>query len=174
MLQEHLRRRQAALDAADVELAEDAFVFSPDPASLKPWNPDTITHKYERHARAAGIRSSLKELRHYSATQLLSNGIDLRTVAGRLGHAGGGVTTLRFYAQFVRPADQQAAAMLSSQLTELRKRERLWELFNEIPTVDLDALSQLATDLAPKADLDEPTASAYLQEFAQNRRPRSA
>ncbi|WP_181871514.1 tyrosine-type recombinase/integrase [Sphaerisporangium album] len=125
LLQEHLRRRETALNEAGVESTEDAFVFSPDPAGLRPWNPDTITHKYERYARATGIRSSLKELRHYSATQLLSNGIDLRTAAGRLGHSGGGVTTLRFYAQFTRPADKQAAAMLSSQLEDLRKRERL-------------------------------------------------
>ena len=85
-----------------------AFVFSPDPAGAQPWNPDTMTHRYERYAARVGIPSSLKELRHYSATQLLSNGVNLRTVAGRLGHAEGS-TTLRFYAQFARPADQAAA-----------------------------------------------------------------
>jgi site-specific recombinase XerD len=40
----------------------------------------------------------LKELRHCSATQLLTAGTDLNTVAGRLGHAEGS-TTLRFYAK---------------------------------------------------------------------------
>ncbi len=58
--------------------------LSPDPAGREPRNPDTIT-------------SSLKELRHYSATQLLAAGTDLNTVAGRLGHAEGS-TTLKFYA----------------------------------------------------------------------------
>jgi hypothetical protein len=82
-----------------------------------------MTHRYERYAARAGIPSSLKELRHYSATQLLSNGVDLRTVAGRLGHSEGS-TTLRFYAQFARPADQHAASVLSDQLDELRKKER--------------------------------------------------
>jgi integrase len=95
-----------------VEVPPDAFVFSPDPAGSQPWNPDTMTHRYERYASRVGITSSLKELRHYSATQLLSNGVDLRTVAGRLGHAQG-ATTLRFYAQFARPADQHAASVLS-------------------------------------------------------------
>ena len=56
-----------------------------------------MTHRYRRYARRIGITSSLKELRHYSATQLLTAGTDLNTVAGRLGHAEGS-TTLRFYA----------------------------------------------------------------------------
>jgi integrase len=67
-----------------------------------------MTHRYRRYARQVGITSSLKELRHYSATQLLAAGTDLNTVAGRLGHAEGS-TTLKFYAQFTRPADQAAA-----------------------------------------------------------------
>jgi hypothetical protein len=45
--------------------------------------------------RRVGITSSLKELRHYSATRLLEEGTDLNTVAGRLGHAEGS-TTLKF------------------------------------------------------------------------------
>ena len=74
-----------------------------------------MTHRYRRFARRVGIASSLKELRHYSATQLLAAGTDLNTVAGRLGHAEGS-TTLKFYAQFTRPADQRAAAIIPSQL----------------------------------------------------------
>ena len=33
-----------------------------------------MTHRYRRYARRSGISSSLKELRHYSATQLLTAG----------------------------------------------------------------------------------------------------
>ena len=46
-----------------------------------------MTHRYRCYARRVGITSSLKELRHYSATQLLEAGTDLNTVAGRLGQA---------------------------------------------------------------------------------------
>ena len=46
----------------------------------------------------------------------------MRTVAGRLGHAEGS-TTLRFYAQVARPADQHASAVLSGHLAELRKKD---------------------------------------------------
>src|SRR5437870_1636271 len=34
-------------------------------------------------------------------------GVDLRTVAGRLGHAGGGATTLRVYAAWVGECDRR-------------------------------------------------------------------
>ena len=103
---EHFRRRRAVLGAVGMTVPADAFVFSPDPAGAQPWNPDTMTHRYERCAARAGISSSLKELRHYSATQLLSNSVNLRTVAGRLGDAEGS-TRLRFYAQLAAQARWQ-------------------------------------------------------------------
>ena len=54
-----------------------------------------------------GIRTTIHKLRHYSATELIRAGVDLRTVGGRLGHAEGG-TTLAFYVAWVREADQRA------------------------------------------------------------------
>ena len=89
-----------------------------------------MTHRYHRYALRHGVASSLKELRHYSATQLLAAGTDLNTVAGRLGHAEGS-TTLKFYAQFTRPADQRAAAIIPSQLDGLRRKERVGELYRQ-------------------------------------------
>jgi site-specific recombinase XerD len=35
----------------------------------------------------------IHQLRHYSATELIAAGVDVRTFAGRLGHGGGGTTT---------------------------------------------------------------------------------
>jgi integrase len=168
---EHFRRRRAALTAAGVMVPPDAFVFSPDPAGSHPWNPDTMTHRYGRYAARVGISSSLKELRHYSATQLLSNGVDLRTVAGRLGHAEGS-TTLRFYAQFAQPADRAAATLLSGQLTGLRKKEQLRELFSQQPTAADDAtLGALAATLAPVVGIEREMALAYLTQFAAEQAP---
>jgi hypothetical protein len=112
-----------------------------------------------------GITSSLKELRHYSATQLLAAGTDLNTVAGRLGHAEGS-TTLKFYVQFTRPADRAAAIVIPSQLDGLRKKERLRELYSQhLPASDADQLAALAAVIGPQAGLDESTALACLTEF---------
>jgi hypothetical protein len=57
-----------------------------------------------------------KALRHYSASQLLAGGIDLRNTAARLGQGGGSGTTLRHYADPVSEIDRRAAAYLA-QLT---------------------------------------------------------
>jgi integrase len=112
-------RRQAVADQlgqVGVELPLDSYVFSPDPLGDRPWNPDWLTHKVAEIARTAGVALNIKALRHYSASQLLAGGIDLRNTAARLGHGGGGATTLRHYADPVSEVDRRAAAYLA-QLT---------------------------------------------------------
>ena len=166
LFRDWFQRRRAEAHTLGVQVPDDAFAFSPDPAGREPWNPDTMTHRYRRYARRVGIASSLKELRHYSATQLLAAGTDLNTVAGRLGHAEGS-TTLKFYAQFTRPADQRAAAIIPSQLDGLRRKERGRELYRQhLPDSGADRLGTLAAVIAAEAGLDEPTALSWLTEFA--------
>jgi integrase len=109
-------RRTTVLTSVGLALKDDAHVFSPKPDGSVPWNPDTYTHRYERLAKKADIDKPLRNLRHFNATELLRGGIDVATVADRLGHADGGVTTLRFYASSTRTADQRAAEQLSQSL----------------------------------------------------------
>jgi integrase len=52
--------------------------------------PDGVTQRYERLANRLGIDTTFHKLRHYSATELIAGRVDPRTVAGRLGHGGGG------------------------------------------------------------------------------------
>lgn len=47
------------------------------------------------------------------ATQLLSAGIDVRTVAGRLGHRNA-ATTLNVYAHFLEQSDRAAADVIGN------------------------------------------------------------
>ena len=69
-----------------------------------------------------GIATHLHSLRHYSATELLTAGVDLRTVAGRLGHGGGGATTLKVYAAWVAASDRKAAELLRTRLPARRPK----------------------------------------------------
>jgi integrase len=41
-------------------------------------------------------------------------GVDLRTVAGRLGHGSGGATTLKVYSAWVAEADKRTATTMAS------------------------------------------------------------
>ena len=116
VLRAHRARYEAAASAVGVEPTDEAFLFSYDPLHTKPCSPDGISHRYTLMCARLGIDSHLHALRHYSATELLAAGVDLRTVAGRLGHAGGGTTTLRVYAAWVTESDGRAAEILGGRM----------------------------------------------------------
>ena len=116
VLTEHHERYAALCRELAVEPAPSAFLFSYRPEHDRPCDPSGVTHRYARMCKELGIDSHLHALRHYSATELLSAGVDLRTVAGRLGHGGGGATTLRVYAAWVGESDKRAAGILASRM----------------------------------------------------------
>ena len=83
--------------------------------------PATALHHYRglnwRMATRLGINTTLKNLRHFNATELMSAGVDPRTVAGRLGH-GGGATTLRLCTAWSAEADQRAASRIALRMPQ--------------------------------------------------------
>ena len=105
-LTEHWERCSARAAAGGVTLGKDAFVFSLVPDGSVHLVPSSVSQRYARLARRLSIDTHLHNLRHYSATELIAAGVDVRTVAGRLGHSGGGITTLRVYAAWLAEADQ--------------------------------------------------------------------
>lgn len=116
LLTEHRARHKVLARRADLALTGDAYLFSYEPLQDRPYNPSGVSHKYARMCEQLGIDSHLHALRHYSATALLTAGVDLHIVAGRLGHEGGGSTTLREYAAFVVESDRHAAGILGGRL----------------------------------------------------------
>jgi integrase len=85
----------------------------------RPLNPERLTGWWRLARRDAGIdaRWRLHDLRHWSATEAIGRGHDIRTVAGRLGHANPAMT-LRTYAHALDGADAGVAATLASALEE--------------------------------------------------------
>jgi integrase len=113
LIANYLAETRAALAAVGAELTATSYLFSNDPGHTRPWNPDWVTHKVAAAADAARIDLDIKGGRHYTASQLLAAGFDRRNTAARLGHSGGGATTLRHYADPVPEADRRAATYLS-------------------------------------------------------------
>jgi len=122
-LAEHRERRTKRAESAGGELVEDGYVFSRDGLGELPWFPDTVTKWVTAAAAQAGVDATIKSLRHYNATQMLTGGIDLQTAAARLGHSGGGHITLKVYAHRTRPSDQRAAEILARGLRDASDSE---------------------------------------------------
>jgi integrase len=112
MLRQH---RELVVDRAAqcrVKIRPTAFVFSQEVDGSEPWRPDSTTRAFARLCRRAGLDGiRLHDLRHYVATRLLASGVDVRTVAGRLGHRDA-ATTLNVYSHFLAEADREAANVL--------------------------------------------------------------
>jgi len=65
------RGELCALQVSDLDL-DTGILFSNDPMGAHPWNPDWATHKASDLAAAAGVKLTIKGLRHRTASQLLA------------------------------------------------------------------------------------------------------
>lgn len=124
-----LRAHRATLEAKLSEAAgepvtvdPEGFVFSGgrgrhrNPLDGKYWYPGTATRRFGRLREAAGVSAEvdLHGLRHTMITELLTAGVDPRTVMGRAGHSSE-TMVMTVYGK-VRPAVDSAAADLWGQL----------------------------------------------------------
>jgi len=107
------RRTQQQDYAAQVgtQLVADPFILSRNADGSVPCMPDGLTSGYKRIATKLGLSSHFHELRHFAATTAIAAGSDVRTVAGRLGHADPSVT-LRVYAHAMEARDRELAGVL--------------------------------------------------------------
>ncbi len=96
-----------------VELVNDPFVLSRSADGSEPCLPDGLSHEYQRLADRIGLSTHFHELRHFAATTAIAGGADVRTVAGRLGHADPSVT-LRVYAHALEARDRELAGFLGT------------------------------------------------------------
>lgn len=81
-------------------------------AGQEPLTPTAVSKRWERLCRdVLGHTVRLHALRHGVATQLLAAGVDVRTVAGRMGHANPSMT-LAVYGHAVTEAERRAADVM--------------------------------------------------------------
>jgi len=120
-----LQRHRANVDEwahqAESVVPEDAYVFSHAVDGSKPFRPDNVTGFFTRVRDSLGLHDvRLHDLRHFTATQLIGAGVDVRTVAGRLGHSDPSVT-LRVYSHALEERDRAAADIMGQVLSPTKK-----------------------------------------------------
>lgn len=81
----------------------------------RPIGASTVNGVWGKAREATGVTCRFHDLRHYHATVLLAAGVDVRTVAGRLGHERPSVT-LNVYAAWMPSRDSAAADMIGDLL----------------------------------------------------------
>jgi integrase len=116
LLVQHRRNVEGWIAQAGGTLADDAFVFSPFVEARTPFRPDNVTGFFTRVRNAVGApQVRLHDLRHFTATQLIHAGMDVRTVADFLGHSDPSLT-LRVYSHAIEERNRAAAAIMGQVL----------------------------------------------------------
>jgi integrase len=109
VLRQHKREQDRERELYDADYANLNLIFCcPNGKQYVPGNFGMRVSKLMRRAGLSGI--TLHSLRHSHASQLLSDGTPITTVAARLGHASPNIT-LGIYSHAL-PADNEAAATL--------------------------------------------------------------
>jgi integrase len=115
VLMTHRERVEEIASQVGTILGPDGYILSVAPDSAQPLKPDSLGQAFRRVAERAGVKIRFHDLRHFSATQLIGAGTDVRTVAGRLGHADPS-TTLRVYSHAIADRDKAAAQVIGELL----------------------------------------------------------
>lgn len=109
-------RAEEKAASVGVTIARDAYVFSQREDATTPWRPHGVTARFRRLRTKAGMPTvRLHDLRHAMATEWLAEGVDPRTVMGRLGHAS--LQTLTRYSHFQAAKDRDAAGRMGQRLS---------------------------------------------------------
>ena len=113
ILRSHKKRSTQRATACGANLASSAYVFSPDPAGRRPYNPHTITRTFIAACKKAGVpQMRLHDLRHHSATTLLKQGASVGEVMDR--HGWRNVEMVNRYRHLLEAKDLAAAKALEN------------------------------------------------------------
>lgn len=103
--------RETALKVG-IPLVENPWLFFGEVDGSKPLHPDSISSAFGRTTKKLGIEGiHFHSLRHFTATQLIAAGVDIRTVSGRLGHANASMT-LGIYSHVLEAKDREAGEIM--------------------------------------------------------------
>jgi len=115
IVEAHRSRCVERATSCGTSLPEHGYLFSGRVDGSAPWRPDSTSRKFRQLRDSIGMDRAvhLHSLRHFVVTTLLGAGVSLPQVAGRVGHGGGGHTTLSVYSHFQQARDQEVADLLA-------------------------------------------------------------
>jgi integrase len=114
VLREHRKRLlERRLMLGQGRLTGEDLVFPAWDGSPQP--PDAFGTTWNRLTKRLGIEVSFRGLRHTHASQLIDHGVDVVTIARRLGHSSPAIT-LQVYAHLFRKDDGKAADAINAAL----------------------------------------------------------
>jgi integrase len=87
----------------------------------EPLTPSAVSRGFGRLTKMLGLRRRFHDLRHAHASHLVRAGVDVRTVAGRLGHSTPSLT-LNVYSHEVPGAQEHAALVMDRIIREALQR----------------------------------------------------
>jgi integrase len=112
LLQRQMASLQEASERLGITLVKNPWLFFGEVDGSKPLHPDSISSAFRRAAKKLGIEGiHFHSLRHFTATQLIAAGVDIRTVSGRLGHANASMT-LGIYSHVLEANDREAGKIM--------------------------------------------------------------
>lgn len=113
LLKDHKKDCDVRAKGCDAKVELSSYIFSPDPAGRRPYNPYTITRTFVGACTEAGTpRMRLHDLRHHSATTLLKSGASVGEVMDRNGWRT--VEMVNRYRHLLEARDSAAAKALEN------------------------------------------------------------
>jgi integrase len=113
----HVERMAERAGWARVQLASDAYLFSPDADGRTPWKPDFASAAFARARTKAGTEGlKLKDTRHLLGSTMANSGVPIPVIQEVLGHDSS-TTTLDFYVDGTPGAGRLAAEALDHALS---------------------------------------------------------
>ena len=117
ILKEHRQRCDERARICHGKISDDSFIFSLEADGSSPMSPDYFSKQFIKIRRQCNLEHvRLHDLRHYNASSLLSKGVDVVTIANRLGHRDAR-TTLSIYAHLMEAPDKRASDLIGEEFS---------------------------------------------------------
>ena len=104
------------LSVAGLAITGEEYLYSYKADHSTPGSLSYFSHRFSDMGASIGIDTHPHAMRHYAATELVAGGVDIVSVARRLGHKSPS-TTSDIYASWRPEADNRAVSILTSSLS---------------------------------------------------------